>query len=755
VLQLLQSYRTGELRLADVPAPAVRAGSLLVRTRASLVSAGTERMIIDLARKSLLGKARERPDLVRKVLAKVKKEGLLPTVAAVRGRLDQPIPLGYSCVGEVMAVGEGVEGFAVGDRVACAGAGAANHAELNLVPKNLAARVPEGVPNEAAAFATVGSIALQGVRVAHIELGEWVAVIGLGLIGQLTVQLLAAAGARVIGVDVDPGKLEPARRAGAEVALARSEPRLVEQILATTAGHGVDAVLITAAAPNNDPIELSGEIARERGRVVAVGAVKMDVPRKPFYEKELELRLSRSYGPGRYDPRYEEQGSDYPYGYVRFTEQRNLESFLALCRPGPASVSRIDVAPLVTHRFPIARALDAYKLITEGGEPFIGVLLTYEGAGPARGSVRIGNGRAASAGTSGRLGLGVVGAGSFAGSVLIPAFARTDARLEAIASAGGITARHLGERFGFHAAATTLDGVLGTAGVDAVVLCTRHNLHADHAVRALRAGKHVFVEKPLALTEADSEAVLAAQAESARVLTVGFNRRFSALSTELRDRLARRREPVGIVYRVNAGPLPASHWTRDRAIGGGRILGEVCHFVDLCAFLVGVRLDAVSGAALGDDGCIATLRYADGSAASIVYATGGDPSVSKERVEVVGDGVVATIDDWRSLMVSEGGKERVRRLMSADKGHRSEAAAFVTACRTGVPPIAYDSLRETSLATLAIDRAVRGETPVVAHPAESRTNGLVTELSSLDDDATIAALAALGGSGSGDTSSSE
>jgi predicted dehydrogenase/threonine dehydrogenase-like Zn-dependent dehydrogenase len=716
--QVLHSYRTGELTVAEVPMPAAEPGALLVRTGASLVSAGTEKMALDLGKRSMIGKAKDRPDLVRKTLDKIQRDGLAATARTVVARLDEPVPLGYSCAGTILQIGRGVEGYQPGQRVACAGAKLANHAEVNSVPFRLCAHVPAGVTDDEAAFVTVGAIALQGVRTAAVALGESVAVVGLGLIGQLTVRILRAAGCKVLGIDLDPAKLELALAGGASAAVLRSGG-VHQAVAALSDGRGMDSVIICAAATSNDPIELAGEIARDRGRVVVVGAVPMELPRRPFYDKELSLLLSRSYGPGRYDPAYEEQGRDYPAAYVRWTEERNFGAFLELCRD-----RRVDVRPLISHRFPIERAGEAYRLLSgESREPYLGIVLTYPEREVAR-TVSLGTagkGRAA-----GSVRLGFAGAGAFAGSVLVPAFARVKrARLGTIVSARGISARHLGLRFGFSDASTSFEDLCADGALDGVVISTRHNLHAAQTVAALEAGKHVFVEKPMALTREEVDSVRAAAARSGKILLVGFNRRFAPLSRKLSGFFEERRSPLAMSYRVNAGTVPSTSWIQDRAVGGGRIVGEVCHFVDLLSFLAGappVRVQAVAAGSSGPDPqLIATLAFGDGSIGTIVYGGEGDPAYPKERLEVLGDGRIAVLDDYRSLEMSAGGKRSYARSLSQDKGHGEEAEAFVEAVAGGTSsPISLDSLCATSLATFAIEDAIRtGDTVAPASLPES------------------------------------
>jgi polar amino acid transport system substrate-binding protein len=711
--QVLQHVRSRRLELADVPEPACKSGGILVRNAVSLISAGTEKMVIDFAGKSMLGKARERPDLVRQVLDKVKKDGVMPTVQTVLSRLDQPIALGYSCAGVVEAAGRDAGEFAVGDRVACAGMGYASHAEAIFVPKNLSVAIPEGVSFEDASYVTLGAIALQGVRIADVKLGERVAVIGLGLLGQLSVQILKAAGCRVIGIDLDPAKTALALELGADACVLRSDD-VAAALDAFTGGHGADAVVVAAAADSNDPIELAGEIARDRAVVSMVGAVRMDIPRKVYYEKELQLRLSRSYGPGRYDPEYEEGGRDYPIGYVRWTERRNMEEFLRLVATGQVTPSR-----LTTHRFTIERAEDAYAIVTgEDRQPFLGVLLSYPETTQAAGARRMLELRARPR-KEGKAGVGFIGAGNFARAVLLPRFARAaDAAMVGVATATGANARTTGDKFGFGYCTTDMGRLLADDSVDAVVIATRHDSHARFAADALRAGKAVFVEKPLAIDEAGLSEVLEAQAESGGLLTVGFNRRFSPLVKEMRDGFASA-GPLAITYRVNAGYIPPESWIHAPDQGGGRIIGEVCHFVDLVQYLTGDEpVEAFAHSVGGAEGALhdtvaITLRFRGGSVAGIQYYSTGDKSYAKERVEVFGGGRIAVLDDFRQLTLSQGGRRRTAKRLSQDKGFDQEVAAFLTAVRGGgEPPIPLRSLVATTRATFAIEESLRSGLPV-------------------------------------------
>jgi predicted dehydrogenase/threonine dehydrogenase-like Zn-dependent dehydrogenase len=743
--QVSQSYRHGEVALVDVPPPSLKAGGILVRNAVSLISPGTERLMLETARKSLVGKAKDRPDLVRQVVSKARREGIGPTVQAVMSRLDAPVPLGYSAAGVVTAVAEGVDEFQPGDAVACAGAGYAVHAEIISVPRNLCVKLPhaplpevagalenDGVSFEAAAFTTVGAIALQGVRVADIRLGEVVAVIGLGLIGLLTVQLLKAAGCRVLALDLNPARCRLASALSCDLATT-DHRQLTERTLSYAEGYGADAVIITAGTKSNAPIELAAELCREKGRVVAVGAVNMDIPRRPFYEKELELRLSRSYGPGRYDPLYEERGIDYPYGYVRWTERRNMAAFLDLVAHG-----KVHTQPLVTHRFPIERALEAYELITreKTGEA-VGVLLTYESSTPtgqkeptAPEPLRI----APAASklprlTSKSVRVGVIGAGAFAKSVLLPRLkAIPGVELATICTATGLNARHTAEKFGFATCTTDSDAVFSDAAIDAVLIATRHNLHAPLVLRALEADKHVFVEKPLALRE-DALRSIVKRSCTARstILMVGFNRRFAPLTQRVKGFFSPRAGPLAIDYRVNAGYVPPEHWVHDAEEGGGRIVGEVCHFVDWMCCLTGAapvkvyaQILAADGRYAPEDNALITLTFADGSVGTIHYLANGDASVPKERIEIFGNSTVATIEDFHTgALVRRGRRSRLSpRLWSRqDKGHAAELQAFIRAIQGGEPsPIPLEDAALVTLATFKIRQSLRDNTPVDVEP---------------------------------------
>jgi len=706
--QVLQQVLTGEVSVAEVPAPQLLPGCVLVRIAASLISAGTERAASEFAGKSLLKKAVARPDLVRDVISKLRRDGLMSAVQAVRSRLDQPLAPGYSSAGTVVGVGEGVTDLHVGDRVACAGAGYAVHAEIACIPRLLVSKIPESSPVtfDQAAFATVGAVALHGIRTADVKLGDLVAVIGLGLLGQLTVQILNAASCRVLGMDIVPERAELALRHGAEAATS-SPSEFRDLCFQNSSRAGVDAVLITAETASSEPVNLAGEIARDRATVVAVGTVGMDIERPTYYRKELDFRISRSYGPGRYDTAFEQKGRDYPIGYVRWTETRNMDAFLRFLAGG-----KLEVQSLITHRFPIESARSAYELIAgRTGEPFLGVLITYPER-PDESQVLDLRQNAHVPAPQESISVGLLGSGTFAIGVLLPAMKRVEGvNLISVCSATGSSSRHAAEKFGFQYCTTDENEVLGDARVNTVVISTRHHLHSRQVLAALRAGKNVFCEKPLCLREEElADIIRASNRHQDHRLMVGFNRRFAPMAAQMKSFLAQPVEPLAMHYRLNAGYLPADHWVSDPEQGGGRILGEVCHFVDFLMFLAGSSPVEVQASSLAnpcqynDDNVIVSLRFANGSQGTISYLANGDRAYSKERVEVFGGGAVAVLDDFRRLeLVRHGRKKVIRSLLRQDKGHRAEWAAFAHSIQAGeASPIPLDQLVAATLATLRI-----------------------------------------------------
>lgn len=724
--QILQSYRTGELWLAEVPVPACGRGGVLVRTRSSVISAGTEGTLLSLAKKSLLGKAQARPDLVRRVLQKVRVEGIKPTMEKVFAKLDEPIALGYSAAGDVVEAGREAIGLKPGDRVAMAGAGYASHAEFNFVPANLCARIPDGVSYADAAFATVGAIALQGVRQAQPLIGERVAVIGLGLLGLLTVQILKANGCAVLGVDLDEERVALAEQLGADVAVSAGPEKACS---AFTDGCGADAVIITAATLSNEPIENAAEMSRHKGRVVAVGLVGMNVPRDAFYRKELDLRLSMSYGPGRYDSAYEEGGHDYPFAYVRFTEQRNMESFLYLVQQG-----KVTPAALVTHRLAFDDALDAYALI-EGTLPkdspldskYLGVLFEYSMDVPMKRTVR----RCDVVGLAGnKVGVGFVGAGNFAKGVLLPCLTKmSEVRLTGVCTSTGKSAQQTAQHFNFGLATTDSAALLAQDDTNAVFIATRPGSHASLVNAALCAGKHVFVEKPLCIHEAGLDEIEQTLKDARDVgqqlcLMVGFNRRFSPHVRAMQAAFEGRNTPMVVNYRVNAGSIPVDSWVHNPTEGGGRIISECCHFVDFCTALicsepVAVMANSISSDRrdiVAEDSVVITIQYTDGSLATIQYLAEGHKDLLKERCEVFADGKSAVMDDFRTTRFYGGGKN-IRSKQA--KGFAEELRAFLDVCRNGGAwPISWQSMVGTHRVCLGAIRSL--ETGEMVHVSDTQ-----------------------------------
>jgi predicted dehydrogenase len=708
MLQVLQELSTGQTVLREVPAPALSPGTVLIRTRRSLISAGTERMLVEFGRASLVQKARQQPDRVAQVMDKARTDGVLATVSAVRSKLDEPLALGYCNVGEVLEVGAGVAGFATGDRVVSNG----GHAQVVCVPRNLCARVPENVTDDAAAFTVVGAVALQGIRLAAPALGERFVVIGLGLIGLLAVQLLRAAGCRVLGIDPDPHKVQLARALGADVLAVDSSEDAERVAERFSEGRGVDAVLIAAATRSSEPVSLAARACRKRGRVVLVGVAGLELNRDEFYRKELTFQVSCSYGPGRYDPEYEQGGRDYPVGYVRWTEQRNFEAVLDMLALG-----RVDAQPLISHRFAFPSAPAAYELLTSDTETHLGILLDYPAAEAAdllRPAVTLQPAARRAPGTGAAPGVVFIGAGQYASRVLIPAFAACGVRLAGIASRAGVSAGHYARKFGFGMASSDADATIGMPEAQIVVVATRHDSHAALAARALQAGKHVFVEKPLALTPGEIDAVGAAargagEGGARPLLMVGFNRRFAPHIVRMKSLLASVPEPKTVIITVNAGALPDDHWLHDPRSGGGRIAGEACHFVDLARCLVGqpivgAKLQAVAGGvARRDDKVSITLAFADGSWSAIHYLGNGHRSFPKERIEVFCAGRVLQLDNFRRLSGYGWPGFRSLRLWRQDKGQRACVLAFVDAIRHGAAaPIELDELLEVSRVTLTL-----------------------------------------------------
>ena len=706
--QILQNLANGETTLANVPCPKNKPGHLLIASQQTLVSAGTERMLVDFGKANLIDKARQQPDKVKMVLEKVKTDGLQPTLEAVRSKLDQPLPLGYCNAGAVLE--SGVSGFEVGDRVVSNG----NHAEVVRIPKNLCAKIPANVDDESAAFTVLGAIALQGIRLVQPTLGECVVVTGLGLIGLVAVQLLKAQGCRVLGIDFDTKKCALAREFGADtVDLSKGEDAL-KAAEAFSRGRGVDAVIITASTKSNEPVSQAANMCRQRGRIVLVGVVGLALSRADFYEKELSFQVSCSYGPGRYDAGYEEKGNDYPVGFVRWTEQRNFEAVLDMMASGA-----LNMQPLISHRFGINDAVEGYKTLDD--KSALGILLQYpkHESGQADLLNRQVTLQADACYQSSDAVCAFLGAGNYASRVLIPAFKEGGAKLHTLASSGGISGVHHGKKHGFAHTATDSDAVLDDSAVNTVVIATQHNLHAQQTIDALNSGKHVFVEKPLALTLPELDAIEAAFEKTAHKqhLMVGFNRRFSPLTQTMKKLLAPVKQPKAFIFTMNAGDIPADHWTQDAAVGGGRIIGEACHYIDLMRFLAGSEITGFTATQIGDmpgvgvrdDKASITLTFADGSFGTILYLANGGKAFAKERLEVFCNDAVLQLDNFKRLRSFAWPGFKGQRLLNQNKGQKACAKAFIESIEQGKPsPISAAEIFEVSRISVQIAEQLRG-----------------------------------------------
>ncbi len=709
--QLIQNFKTGELYVDEVPVPSLSNGFVLIENKFSLISSGTERSTVKVAQASLLGKAKQRPDLVAQVLQNIRKEGISATLKKVQTKLDSLKALGYSSAGVVLASMDKNSRFQTGDRVACAGQDYASHAEVVSVPQNLVARIPDNVSFEEAAFTTLGAIALQGVRQAEPRLGENVCVIGLGLLGQLTCQLLRANGCHVLGIDLSDRLINLAKEYSADIAVNRNRPDLEEFCASFTNGLGFDSIIITAAAPTNDPIELAAELSRKKGKVIIVGAIKMDIPRDPhFYRKELDLRMSCSYGPGRYDSSYEEDGIDYPSAYVRWTEQRNMEAFLGL-----VSKKLINLRPLITQQFEIDEAEKAFDIVLgKIQEPHIGILLRYP-ENQQKTQTRIQIVETDKIKTA-NITVGFIGAGSFAQSYLIPSAKANGAAMHTVCNARGITSKNVAQKFGFSFSSSSSEDIVNSAEINTVFIATPHNSHASLVAAALRAGKHVFVEKPLSIDYAGLDEVQEARKVSKGVLMVGFNRRFSTAAQEIRKRISLLREPVVMNFRVNAGIIPKEHWIQKQDVGGGRIIGEMCHFFDLMEYMSGARPIKVYSESIksendkfaNQDNVTISVKFENGSIGTLTYVSNGDASLPKEKLEVFCGGFVGIIHDFRSAVIHNNGKET--KMECNGKGHREEVNAFMNAIQnSGKDPIPFDSIVRTTLVSFkSIESLITG-----------------------------------------------
>lgn len=707
--QILQSLKTGTTEVAEVPCPTPSRGQVLIRSSRTLVSAGTERMLVDFGKAGLVGKARQQPDKVRQVFDKFKTDGLAPTLEAVFNKLDQPLPLGYCNVGRLLEASAGVTGFAPGERVVSNG----KHAQVVAVPVNLCANVPDSVTDDEAAFTVLGAIALQGIRLVQPTLGETIVVTGLGLIGLMTVQLLRANGCRVLGLDFDPEKLRMAERFGAQTVNLAGGEDPVSAALTYSRGRGVDAVIITASTRSNEPVHQAALMSRKRGRIVLVGVTGLELSRADFYEKELSFQVSCSYGPGRYDPNYEEKGQDYPVGFVRWTEQRNFEAVLDMMADG-----RLDVKPLISHRFTLTDVAKAYELVISK-QPSLGILIDYpsEEAVPINVLMRrtLQLTLARTTAPSGRAAIGFIGSGNYATAVLIPAFKETGARMVSVASGAGVSGVHAGRKFGFEKTTTDITSILDDPGIDTVVIATRHNSHADLVCRAIEAHKHVFVEKPLALADEELSRITAAWEKAVAsgfqpLLMVGFNRRFAPQVRKIKSLLAATSGPKSFIITINAGAIPVDHWTQDSAIGGGRIVGEACHFIDLLQFLADVPITSQYVSAMeatnGDTATI-TLLFEDGSIGTIHYFANGAKAFPKERLEVFSGGRILQLDNYRRLKGFGWPSFNRMNLWRQDKGQRACVAAFVKAVEQGGNcPIPIAEVMDVSRRAIEAQRAL-------------------------------------------------
>ena len=700
--QVIQNFKTGELYVDDVPLPSLSEGMVLIENHFSLISAGTERGTVKVAQANLINKARQRPDLVAQVIQNIKKEGLKATIAKVKSKLDSLKALGYSTAGTVISSMDTNGVFKPGDRVACAGVDYASHAEIVAVPQNLVVKVPDEVRFEDAAYTTLGAIAMQGIRQAETVIGEKVCVIGLGLLGQITCQLLQANGCAVFGLDLSESFVGIANKYSADKAMLRNDPNLRAACDNFTNGHGFDTVIITAATQSNDPIELAGDLCRKKGKVVVVGVVPMDIPRDPnYYRKEIDIKMSCSYGPGRYDVNYEENGQDYPYAYVRWTEQRNMETFLDLL-----AREYINLKPLTTHVIDIADAEKAYDIILgKVKEPHIGILLRYsENETKTRSVVTLAAGKPLS-----QVNAAFIGAGSFAQSYLIPNVKASGASLDGVVTSRGITAKNVANKFGFNFCSSSVNDVLGKQEVNTIFIATPHNSHVELTIQSLQAGKAVFVEKPLAINTDQLQEVIETKKKHNHPLMVGFNRRFAPVSIQVKKEFASAGEPIVMNMRINAGMIPKDNWLQQKDVGAGRIIGEMCHFIDLMQFFTGsepVRVFAECISTSNDkitpaDNISIVVKFKDGSVGNLTYLANGDKGMPKELIEVFGGSRIGVINDFRDGLIYKSGK--TVKLKSSGKGHKEEVDAFIGALKAGQEsPISFRSICLTTLTTFKI-----------------------------------------------------
>lgn len=736
--QIVQNYKAGTLSVEEVPEPALKPGGVLVQTFHSLISAGTERMKVNDSKRSYLGMAKARPEKVKQVIEALKQQGLVSTYRKVMNRLDAFTPLGYSLAGQVIAVGSGTSEFRIGDMVACAGAGTANHAEMNWVPFNLCAKLPKMslgangavnnlLPTDLGAFTTCGAIAMQAVRQAEVHVGELVCVIGLGLIGLISCQILKASGCIVIGIDTDPHKIGVAKKIGVDCAVAPSDGDIEHIVFSFSGGYGADAVLIATGTQSNAPIITAGKIARDRATIVNVGINKLEIPWEMYFSKDLTLKQSRSYGPGRYDPKYELDGHDYPIGYVRWTEKRNMISFMDLMASG-----RVTVESLITHRFTFENAPAAYELIARtSSEPYVGIILEYDALRNREKQTARAPMSCGPLNKSSKVRIGMIGAGNFARTMLLPYLKDASVDLIGVATTSGISARDAARKFGFAFCTTDYRHIIDHPEINTIMICTRHHLHAKMVLEGIKTGKHVYTEKPLCLAESDLSDIAAAFTGEAgdgefdrqekgvgnpALLMVGFNRRYAPLMREMKAFFSSRREPMILYYRINAGFKEKSDWYQDPAIGGSRLIGEVCHFVDALQFLtdafpVSVFAQTIltdNQAVTPEDNVQIQMRFGDGSIGCISYLANGDSAFPKEYVEIFCESKVAVLDNFSKLTTMNRGKRKSKRMISIDKGHKNEMREMVNAITNGThQPISFESICLTTRTCFKIKESVQ------------------------------------------------
>jgi len=710
MLQLTLNLKSGKMEFLKVPFPALSKGNVLVRNHYSVISAGTEGKTAKDARLSYVGKARSRQKEVKQVIELAKSQGLISTYKAVMNKLNTPSALGYSCAGEVIAIGEGVSDYKIGDLVACGG-GSAVHAEVVSVPKNLCVRIPDDVDLKEAAFATIAAISIQGIRQADLRLGENCVIIGLGLIGILTVQLLNAAGIQTIGIDTDPRRIKMAKQTGIILALERNSKNLEQIILNQTAGHGTDVVIITAGTTSLDPIELGGTLCRKKGKVVIVGSVPTGFSRANYYKKELDLRMSTSYGPGRYDANYEEKGIDYPYGYVRWTENRNMLAFLQLLKD-----EKLNINKLISHEFAFGKAPEAYQMILEKSEPFIGIVLKYDAKKKTEKLIKLKEGKFSPK----EVNVGFIGAGSFAQNFLLPTVHKIG-NMIGLADAQSSTTRIVADKYHFQYATGNADDIIADDKINTIFIATPHNLHSEYVLKAIKQGKNVFVEKPLAMTIEELEEIkasyLSIPPSDLPHLMVGFNRRFAPHIQKIK-KLFPENDAKAINYRINAGTIPADHWIHDQEIGGGRIIGEVCHFVDLCMYITGSKIMSIAANVMSTpqnlmDTLVVNISFANGSIASISYFSNGNRAVNKEYLEVFYANQVAIIDDFKKMSVFSEHQTKMN-LSKKDKGHDEEVKKFISSIKEGKEsPISFDEIYLSTLATFKIIESIKNRKIVI------------------------------------------